>query len=293
MSFAQAMSALVMERSKLILRKQESQIISSLSSYYEDIIHVLNIKISKYISLIISQLKGNTNVSVDDSIGAYMVFPKNRAHNIASHASAFDCYEKKYAVEVLFDKYMIEVEGVYGLPNVKIDNLGNVIVSVIPSNDLRKEFLYPLFVKQKIELSVRLEHQTIKDIDFFLDKLNKLFRSFDNTITERDVYVFIHLLLRDKLDEFEFAEATRVENKINNLFIGNRNYYLFLALLHYLKILGYILNADNLSKSLGAFFKRGTSLKVSTISKYLSEKDKWEILENEYYPKMKNICFDY
>lgn len=269
----------------------ESQPIPLLKYHYETRMHFIAIKISHCRDKIINQLLGATSISIDEAIAAYMIYPLNKAHNIASHASAFNSQEKKHSIEVLFDEYMLTLGDEYGLPTIKISNEGKLLLSIIPSYDLRKEFLSSSFLGADLNVSVRLESQSIEDEEVVMDKIYKLFCFLDSTITRRNVFVFFCILKREKFAEYDFGEKTKTENQINELFIGNDNYYLFLALLHYLKIKQHIRNADNLSKSLGSFFRNGTSLKYSTISKYLSEKDRGATLENEYYSKMKNVCF--
>lgn len=291
LSYPKMLSSLIKEYCHLQDKCIQSEPVPPLQAYYEVLKHFIAIQIAKCRDKIINQLVGATSVSIDDAIVAYMIYPPNKAHNIASHASAFQADEKKHSIEVLFDEYMLTLNDKYGLPVVKISNDGELLISIIPSYNLRKEFLSASFIRTDMNISVQLEEQSISDERFVISKIYKLFHYFDSTITMRNVLVFFYILKKERFSEFDFGEQTRTENKINELFIGNDNYYLFLALLHYLKIKQYVRNADNLSKSLGSFFRNGTSLKTSTITKYLSEKDRGATLENEFYSQMKSICF--
>lgn len=291
LSYSKMLSSLIKEYCHLQDKCIQSEAVPPLKAYYEVLKHFIAIQIAKCRDKIINQLVGTTSVSIDDAIVAYMIYPPNKAHNIASHASTFQAHGKKHSIEVLFDEYMLTLDDKYGLPAVKISNDGELLISIIPSYDLRKEFLSASFIRTDMNISVQLEEQSISDECFVISKIYKLFHYFDSTITIRNVFVFFCILKKERFSEFDFGEQARTENKINELFIGNDNYYLFLALLHYLKIKQYVRNADNLSKSLGSFFRNGTSLKTSTITKYLSEKDRGATLENEFYSKMKSICF--
>jgi len=286
---------LIKERLKLETKIRNVKI-DSLKTYFQTQIYDINEIIANIRMEFINHCEGNTSVSVHDGIAAFMIFNRNIAHNISSHSSMHDDYVKSHSAEILLDKYMLELDGVYGLPTIKLAKDGTILIGVISSDDLRKDLLSLLLVKEKINLSVSLECQSIYDEAFIIEKIYQLFNSSDSEITHRDIYVFIHTMM-NKYKEFDLVEVSSVRQKLNTFMKeANKNkkedgcYYDFLYLLYHLKVRGYILNAKNFSLSMGSYFNDKAGLSSRNISKYFSEKDAWEFVDEKYSNRVIKIC---
>jgi hypothetical protein len=272
-----------------VLEKPKKHI-SSLKWYYNDQLYFIDTTLAQTKLDFISEIKAKNSVTVLDAIGSYIVSPRNVARNIASHASMFDDFSKSHSAEIILDKCMFEIDGTYGLPHLEIDKFGKLKIDVIPSDDLRKELLSLLLVKKEIDVSYRLEHQSIKNEEFVIDKIYLLLNYYNPEIRVRDVYVFLHTLKKDMFDAFDYGEATYVRQKINDTLTKQKFHIDFLYLLYWLKIKNYIYNADNVSKSMGCYFINGTKMKAKTISNYLYGNSAWEFKEEECKDRVMKIC---
>lgn len=270
MFYARALSILVKDRIRIENNLKNADL-NEEKITYQHLITELNVLISFYRNYQFNLLKGKSSFDAVDALGACLVYDIKRAKNILYHASIYSNISRQIAFQTLMDDLLIEKDGVIGLPSLlKVDNFGVYQIGLTPRDKIVKDLSDTYFKGHLYKLDYTMQHGTITNYYEIGKRLLRFFKTFDGTINKTDLMNFYIALTRISLETVTPLDIDRTKEKINNIFIQNKNLNRKFCVLIDLSR-NYITSIIDLRESLSRFFTKDSKLASATLRKYLSE----------------------
>ncbi|MDR1503233.1 MAG: hypothetical protein LBT43_12360 [Prevotella sp.] len=287
--YAKALSILVKERLRL-----ENTICNATfeteKDIYEGLLIEVNILISRYWNLQFNLLKGRANYDIVDALGALIVLDIKQAKNVLYHASIYSNNQRQISFQTLLDDIMIIHNKNVFIPCLKKRSKNGIFeIILIDKEIIEKDLCDTHFKGHNYTPKYILKHGTITNYYIIGKRLLRFFKHYDWSINKQDLEIFYIALTQISKERTSPIEIDLVKDKINNIFLANKNANRMLCVLIDLSRT-YIHSMVDLRNALSDYFVQGAGLSSSTIRDCLSTDVLIKENEDKFTANVKSIC---
>lgn len=287
--YAKALSILVKERLK-IENSIQNATIEVEKEIYESLLIEVNILISKYWNLQFNLLRGRANYDVADALGSLIVLDIKQAKNVLYHASIYSNNQRQISFQTLLGDIMIIHNKNVLIPCLnKRSKNGIFEISFIDKEIIEKDLHDTHFNGHDYTPEYILKHGTITNYSEIGKRLLRFLKHFDWSISKQDLEIFYITLTQISKERTFPIEIDLTRDKINNIFLTNKNANRMLCVLIDLSR-NYIRSMIDLRKALSDYFVKGAGLSSSTIRDCSSTDIFIKENEEKYTESVRYIC---